>query len=122
MHTILICDDDTLILELMEFRLQAKGYQVLKAEDGEEALKRAAEAKPSLVVLDAMMPKLDGFQVLSRLKANEDLKHIPVIMLTARKGEKEIVSALERGAEDYLVKPFIPDELMTRLSKILSKT
>ncbi|TDH38118.1 response regulator [Pseudohoeflea suaedae] len=121
MHTILICDDDTLILELMEFRLQAKGYTVIKAEDGEQALKQTAEARPSLVVLDAMMPKLDGFQVLSRLKANEDLRHIPVIMLTARKGEQEIVSALERGAEDYLVKPFIPDELMTRLSKILSK-
>jgi DNA-binding response OmpR family regulator len=120
-HLILICDDDILVTELVQFRLEAKGYAVAVAADGEEALEKAAAEKPSLIVLDAMMPKLDGFQTLSRLKSDPELKDIPVIMLTARKGEKDIVSALEKGAEDYLVKPFIPDELIVRLARILSK-
>lgn len=120
-HTILVCDDDPLLVELMEFRLKAKGYDVVTAADGEEALKKMASAKPSLVVLDAMMPRLDGFEVLGRIKDDAELADTPVIMLTARKGEKDIVSALERGAEDYLVKPFIPDELLTRLSKLLAR-
>jgi DNA-binding response OmpR family regulator len=68
-----------------------------------------------------MMPRLDGFEVLGRIKDDAELADTPVIMLTARKGEKDIVSALERGAEDYLVKPFIPDELLTRLSKLLAR-
>ncbi|WP_311029557.1 response regulator transcription factor [Mesorhizobium koreense] len=120
-HTILVCDDDPLLVELMEFRLKAKGYDVVTAADGEEALKKMVSAKPSLVVLDAMMPRLDGFEVLGRIKDDAELADTPVIMLTARKGEKDIVSALERGAEDYLVKPFIPDELLTRLSKLLAR-
>jgi DNA-binding response OmpR family regulator len=68
-----------------------------------------------------MMPRVDGFEVLSRMKSDASVSHIPVIMLTARKGEKDIVSALERGADDYLVKPFIPEELLARLSKLLAR-
>lgn len=120
-HRILICDDDPLLIELMSFRLQAKGFDVITATDGEEALAKVASDQPSLVVLDAMMPRLDGFEVLSRMKSDADVAHIPVIMLTARKGEKDIVSALERGADDYLVKPFIPEELLARLSKLLAR-
>ena len=120
-HRILICDDDPLLIELMSFRLQAKGFDVITATDGEEALAKVASDQPSLVVLDAMMPRLDGFEVLSRMKSNAGVAHIPVIMLTARKGEKDIVSALERGADDYLVKPFIPEELLARLSKLLAR-
>ena len=118
---VLICDDDTLVIELVQFRLEAKGFQVAIAEDGEEALRKASDIRPSLIVLDAMMPKLDGFNVLSTLKSDAALKDIPVIMLTARKGDKDIVSALEKGAEDYMVKPFIPDELIARVSRILAK-
>lgn len=117
----MICDDDTLVIELVQFRLEAKGFQVAIAEDGEEALRKASDIRPSLIVLDAMMPKLDGFNVLSALKSDDALKDIPVIMLTARKGDKDIVSALEKGAEDYMVKPFIPDELIARVSRILAK-
>ena len=120
-HRILICDDDPLLIELMSFRLQAKGFDVITATDGEEALAKVASDQPSLVVLDAMMPRLDGFEVLSRMKSDADVAHIAVIMLTARKGEKDIVSALERGADDYLVKPFIPEELLARLSKLLAR-
>jgi DNA-binding response OmpR family regulator len=120
-HRILICDDDPLLIELMSFRLKAKGYDVIAAIDGEAALSKVVSEQPSLVVLDAMMPRLDGFEVLSRMKSDPGVAHIPVIMLTARKGEKDIVSALERGADDYLVKPFIPEELLARLSKLLAR-
>jgi DNA-binding response OmpR family regulator len=120
-HRILICDDDPLLIELMSFRLKAKGFDVITAVDGEEALSKVASEHPSLVVLDAMMPRLDGFDVLSRMKSDAGVSHIPVIMLSARKGEKDIVSALERGADDYLVKPFIPEELLARLSKLLAR-
>jgi DNA-binding response OmpR family regulator len=120
-HTVLVCDDDPLLVELMEFRLKAKGFDVLTAADGKEALSKVASEKPSLVVLDAMMPRLDGFEVLGRIKDDAELADTPVIMLTARKSEKDIVSALERGADDYLVKPFIPDELLARLSKLLAR-
>ena len=120
-HRILICDDDPLLIELMSFRLKAKGFDVITAVDGEEALSKASSEQPSLVVLDAMMPRVDGFEVLSRMKSDALVSHIPVIMLTARKGEKDIVSALERGADDYLVKPFIPEELLARLSKLLAR-
>lgn len=119
--TILICDDDPLLLDLMEFRLGAKGYQVSKAVDGAEALEKVASERPSVVVLDAMMPKSDGFEVLARIKADPALSDTPVIMLTARKSEKDIVSALQKGADDYLVKPFIPEELLARLSRLLAR-
>jgi two-component system, OmpR family, alkaline phosphatase synthesis response regulator PhoP len=118
---VLICDDDLLLLELMEFRLQTKGYDVVRAVDGAEALTKARAESPDIIVLDAMMPKSDGFEVLGRIKGDPNTSDIPVIMLTARKGERDIVSALEKGAEDYLVKPFIPEELLARLSRLLAR-
>jgi DNA-binding response OmpR family regulator len=118
---VLICDDDKLLLELIEYRLEAKGYEVVRAADGDEALSVLAKERPNLVVLDAMMPKTDGFEVLARIKGDPSLAETPVIMLTARKGEKDIVFALEKGADDYLVKPFIPEELMARLSRLLAR-
>lgn len=118
---VLICDDDLLLLELMEFRLQTKGYDVVRAVDGAEALSKAQEESPDIIVLDAMMPKSDGFEVLGRIKSDPRLSDIPVIMLTARKAERDIVSALEKGAEDYLVKPFIPEELLARLSRLIAR-
>ena len=118
---VLICDDDKLLLELIEYRLAAKGYDVVRAADGAEALSMMIRERPELVVLDAMMPKTDGFEVLARIKGDPALAETPVIMLTARKSEKDIVSALEKGADDYLVKPFIPEELMARLSRLLAR-
>jgi len=105
----------------MEFRLRAKGYEVIKAVDGAEALAKAEQDGPDIIVLDAMMPKADGIEVLARIKGDPALSETPVIMLTARKGEKDIVSALQKGADDYLVKPFIPEELLARLARLLAR-
>jgi DNA-binding response OmpR family regulator len=118
---VLICDDDPLLLELMEFRLRAKGYEVIKAVDGAEALEKAQQEAPDVVVLDAMMPKADGLEVLARIKGDPTLSDTPVVMLTARKGQKDIVSALDKGADDYLVKPFIPEELLARLARLIAR-
>ena len=116
---ILICDDDEMLLDLLEFRLSARGFTVLVARDGAAALQVVAEQKPDAIVLDTMMPVMDGNEVVRRLRADEVTRDIPVIMLTARRQEKDIVGALELGANDYLVKPFIPEELITRLSRLV---
>ncbi|PSJ42107.1 response regulator transcription factor [Allosphingosinicella deserti] len=117
--SILVCDDDDLLIDLIDYRLSSRGYDVVIANDGSEALKRIADAIPDAIILDAMMPVIDGYEVLRRLRENEATKSVPVIMLTARKQEQDIVSALELGANDYLVKPFIPEELVARLSRLL---
>jgi DNA-binding response OmpR family regulator len=106
--TILVCDDDELLVDLLDYRLTGRGFKVLIARNGGQALALAVEQTPDAIVLDAMMPVLDGHQVLRRLRADAATSTIPVIMLTARKLERDIVGALELGANDYLVKPFIP--------------
>lgn len=104
---ILICDDDELLVDLLEHRLSAHGFDVLVARDGGEAVAAAAEQRPDAIVLDAMVPVMDGYEVLRRLRSRDETAAIPVIMLTARKQERDILDALELGARDYLVKPFI---------------
>jgi DNA-binding response OmpR family regulator len=116
---ILICDDDPLLVDLLEYRLTSRGYAVAIAEDGGKALRRLQEMKPDAVLLDAMMPVIDGYEVLRKIRENPETAGIPVIMLTARKQEQDIVLALELGANDYLVKPFIPEELVARLGRLL---
>ena len=118
--TILIADDEPLLTELLEFRLTARGYETVVAHDGREALALLAEKEPQAVVLDMMMPVHDGLEVLRRIRANERFASTPVIMLTARRGEADVVGALELGADDYLVKPFLPEELLVRLSRLLA--
>jgi DNA-binding response OmpR family regulator len=115
----LICDDDPLLVDLLEYRLTSRGYAVAVAEDGGKALRRLQEMRPDAVLLDAMMPVIDGYEVLRKIRENPDTADIPVIMLTARKQEQDIVMALELGANDYLVKPFIPEELVARLGRLL---
>lgn len=117
---ILICDDDPLVADLLSHRLLARGYRVSFAADGREGLERVAEARPDAILLDAMMPMIDGYEVLRRLRADEATASIPIIMLTARKQEDDIVSALGLGANDFVVKPFIPEELMSRLARLLA--
>lgn len=119
-QTILVCDDDELLVELLSYRLAGRGYEVLVANDGSSAVEQATERCPDAIVLDMMMPVLDGQQVLRRLRADKATAATPVIMLTARRQERDIVDALELGADDYLVKPFIPEELMTRLARLLA--
>lgn len=117
-HRILIADDDPLLRALLVHRLAGEGYQVTTVENGSEALAAITEQRPDLVVLDALMPVMDGFEVLRRLKAG-GCSDVPVIMLTALKREQDIVGALQLGAADYLVKPFIPDELGQRVKRLL---
>ena len=116
---ILVCDDDDLLVDLLEHRLSARGFDVLVARDGGEAVAVASERHPDAIVLDAMMPVMDGHEVLRRLRGQDATASIPVIMLTARKQERDIVGALELGARDYLVKPFIPEELISRLNRLI---
>lgn len=118
---VLVCDDDELLLELLQFRLCAKGFDVLTAPDGQAAMDIAEREPLDAVVLDAMMPRLDGYEVLRRLREMPATREVPVIMLTARKGERDILEALRLGASDYLAKPFIPDELTARLVRLMPK-
>lgn len=118
---ILVCDDDELLVDLLEYRLSARGFEVIVARDGLQAVAMADGQKPDAIILDMMMPGLDGNRVLNHLRSNDATAKIPVVMLTARKNEQDIVGALELGANDYLVKPFIPEELITRLSRLLDK-
>lgn len=119
MYTVLIADDEALLRELLEFRLSQRDLAVVTASDGREALERLEDSAPDAVVLDAMMPVHDGFEVLRRMRASERHADTPVIMLTARRGEKDVVGALELGANEYLVKPFMPEELLARLTRLL---
>ena len=118
---ILVCDDDELLVDLLTYRLSARGYQVSAARDGGEALERLAADKPDAVVLDAMMPVVEGFEVLRRIREQPATANLPVIMLSARKQERDIVGALELGASDFVVKPFIPEELIARLARLLGE-
>lgn len=116
----LIADDEPLLTELLEFRLGARGYQTVMAHDGREAWAKFEAERPDAVVLDLMMPVHDGLEVLRRIRASAELADTPVIMLTARRGEADVVGALELGADDYLVKPFLPEELLVRLARLLA--
>ena len=118
-RTILVCDDNELLVELLSFRLENKGYRVLIARDGAQAVALAEQHLPDAIILDTMMPVMDGQLVLRRLRGQSETAAIPVIMLTARKQQRDIVDAFDLGANDYLVKPFIPEELMMRLARLL---
>lgn len=116
---VLIADDDPLLRTIVEHKLAAAGYAVASVEDGQSALDEIARLRPAAVILDAMMPVLDGFEALRRIKADRALDGIAVVMLTALKREQDIVSALQLGAADYLAKPFNPDELVARIARLV---
>jgi DNA-binding response OmpR family regulator len=118
---VLAADDDEDILELVAFRLERSGYTVLRARDGEEALRVALEAKPDLAVLDVMMPKLDGFELTRRLRAEDATSRMPIILLTARAQDADVQAGFDAGADDYLRKPFSPQELRARVQAILGR-
>ncbi len=118
---IILAEDEPQIARLIEFKLKKEGYQVTWKENGEEALEAIKADKPDLVLLDVMMPVMDGYEVLRRLKEDENLKSIPVIMLTARAQERDVVKGINSGAEDYITKPFHPAELLARVKRILGK-
>lgn len=118
---VLVADDDEDILGLVSFRLERSGYEVAAAKDGEEALRLARELSPALVVLDVMMPRLDGYEVTRRLREDEATRGIPVILLTALAQEADVARGFESGADDYLRKPFSPQELAARVQAVLGR-
>jgi DNA-binding response OmpR family regulator len=118
---VLVADDDPDILELIAFRLERAGYDVVRATDGEQALQLATELHPDLAVLDVMMPKLTGYDVTRRIRADDATKRMPVILLTARVQEADVQQGFEAGADDYLRKPFSPQELRARVQAILGR-
>jgi DNA-binding response OmpR family regulator len=119
---VLVADDDEDILGLVSFRLERSGYEVAAAKDGEEALRLARELSPALVVLDVMMPRLDGYEVTRRLREDEATRGIPVILLTALAQEADVARGFESGADDYLRKPFSPQELAARVQAVLGRS
>lgn len=117
---ILVVDDDRMLRTLVAHKLSRIGYEVDQAENGQDALDSAAEKIPDLIILDGMMPVMDGIECLRNLKSSEKTSDIPVFMLTARRGEEDVVEALRLGAADYLSKPFNPDELILRIQRFVS--
>ena len=118
---VLVADDEEDILELIVFRLEHSGYTVLQAHDGAEALELARSAQPDLAVLDVMMPKMDGFELTRRLREDEATSRMPIILLTARTQEADIQRGFDAGADDYIRKPFSPQELRSRVQAILGR-
>jgi len=118
MPTVLVADDDRKITDMLRRTLAYEGYQVVTAADGHEALAQARAHRPDLVVLDLMMPGLDGLEVARRLRAADDM---PILMLTARDAVEDRVEGLDSGADDYLVKPFAPAELLARVRALLRR-
>lgn len=116
---VLVADDDDLLLKLLDYKLTQQGYDVTCVQDGEQALKVARDQKPDLIVLDGMMPGMDGLDVLRNLKDAEETRDIPIVMLTARNKERDIVGGLNLGADEYLVKPFMPEELTIRIKRLV---
>ena len=120
-EAILLVEDDPDIVELVRMNLAREGYRVFTAEDGERGLEEACERRPALVLLDLMLPRLDGLEVCKRIRQNAELAETPVVMLTAKGEESDIVLGLELGADDYLTKPFSPKELLARIRSVLRR-
>lgn len=118
---ILVVDDEEDLLELINFNLSKEGYRVTCAASGERALKEAQSELPDLIVLDLMLPRVDGLELCKLLKADSRTKHIPIIMLTAKTEEADIVRGLEQGADDYVTKPFSPRVLTARIRSVLRR-
>jgi DNA-binding response OmpR family regulator len=118
---VLVADDDRDIRDLVTYRLTRIGYEVVQAHDGEEALKLASERTPDLAILDVMMPRVDGFEVTRRLRTDERTARMPVILLTSRAQEADVERGFAAGADDYLRKPFSPQELGMRVRAILGR-
>ncbi|MDH3215208.1 MAG: response regulator [Candidatus Krumholzibacteria bacterium] len=116
---ILVVDDEVYILHILEFSLGAEGFQVITANNGELAIEKARREKPDLIVLDIMMPVLDGYETLKRLKSDSETKDMPVILLTAKGRDVDKRLGFEVGATDYIVKPFSPSRLIERIEEII---
>lgn len=121
MAKILIAEDERDIRDLVAFTLRFAGYEVFTATNGEEAIELAPKVNPDLVLMDVRMPRMTGYEACKIMKNNASLRDIPVVFLTARGQESEIQQGLEAGAEEYLLKPFAPDQLTARVKAVLAK-
>ena len=119
--TILVADDDQDILNLVCFRLEQVGYDVVRASDGAQAVRLAAERKPALCVFDVQMPEMTGYEAIEVLRADDGLREVPIILLTASVQERDMARGYEVGADDYMRKPFNPRELQARIEKLLQR-
>ena len=120
-ETVLIIEDEKNILELVKYNLEQEGYSVLTASRGDQGLELARKSRPSLLILDLMLPEIDGLTICKTLKNNEKTSGIPIIMLTAKSAETDKIVGLELGADDYVTKPFSPKELMARIKAVLRR-
>ena len=116
---VLVVDDEVYILHILDFSLGAEGFEVITANNGELAIEKAKQEKPDLIVLDIMMPVLDGYETCRRLKREAETKNIPVVLLTAKGRDVDKKLGYEVGAVDYIVKPFSPNRLIERIQEIL---
>jgi len=120
-QTILVVDDEQDLLDLIEYNLQKEGFDVLRADNGLDGIEMAREHKPTLVLLDIMMPQMDGIEVCGYMREDDELKHIPIIFLTARSDEKTEVEGLNKGADDYITKPISTTKLISRIKAVLRR-
>ncbi len=118
---ILVVEDEEDILELLTFNLQKEGYRITGVSAGEEGLRAAGKEQPDLILLDLMLPGVDGLEVCRRLKGDHKTAHIPIVMLTAKSEESDVVTGLELGADDYVTKPFSPRVLIARVRSVLRR-
>lgn len=120
-QTILVVDDERDLLDLIEYNLKKEGFKVLKAENGEEGISKAKEHKPDLILLDIMMPKMDGLEAVEIMRKDDDLKKTPIIFLTARSDEKTEIDGLNKGGDDYITKPISTTKLVSRIKAVLRR-
>ncbi len=119
---ILVVDDEIYIVHILDFSLGMEGYEVITALDGEQALEKVKAEKPDLIVLDIMMPKLDGYEVCKNIKSSAETQHIPVILLSAKGRNVDQKLGFDVGADDYITKPFSPRKLVERINQLLGQT
>ena len=119
--TILIVDDEKQLVSLVKLHMEMAGYEVLSAKDGEEALEIVRKESPDLIILDLMIPKIDGWEVCRRIRAESKVGNIPIIMLSARTETEDKLKGYECGTDDYVTKPFSPRELVARVKRVLAR-
>lgn len=120
--TILVVDDDPVIVQLLQVNFEMEGFDVICAADGQEGVDRTRADRPDVVVSDVMMPRMSGLELVAALKSDPDTASIPVLLLTAKAQQADVVSGLEHGADDYVTKPFEPLELVDRVNRLLART
>ena len=119
--TLLVVDDDPVIQRLLQVNFEMEGYEVVLAGDGVEAMERAREVRPALIVMDVMMPRMDGLEAAGRLKADPDTASIPIIILSAKAQDVDVKAGRATGADDYMTKPFDPLELLQRVAALVGR-